>query len=129
MNAAAARQVMRAVFAFGAFGVSGALGGCSFGSGGDELAGSVTVVAEESDDVGRWVVTIDLDSGSVGGSDVVRVAFDEIDLVCDDGSGVVVPSSLSVGDRLTVARGDADPVETSDPPIVEGERVVVLCSQ
>lgn len=117
------------MFAFGAVGVGGALAGCSFGSGDDELAGSITVVAEESDPAGRWAITIDLDDGNVAGSGTVRVAFDEVDLVCDDGSGVVVPSSLSVGDRLTVARDEAATVETSDPPTVEGERVVVLCSQ
>lgn len=131
MNRAAARRVdgTIALRAMAGLGLSVAIVGCSPGSNDDELAGSVSAVASEADgQPGRWIITIELDGGTVAGSSDVQVAFDSTDLVCDDGSGVVVPSSLSVGDRLTVVR-DGEEVETADPPIVAGDRVVVLCSQ
>lgn len=103
-----------------------ALAACSNGDDTD-YRGRVAAAAEKGDDPtrDRWVVTIDLDSGAVGGSPVVQVAFDAPELTCADGAAVS-PDELTVGSRLSFVRV-GDDYDAMSPPIIGARTLRASC--
>lgn len=73
----------------------------------------------------RWVLTVELDEGTVAESDVVQVAFDEPEIACDDGADVS-PSEVPVGTHVEFVRV-GDDAETMAPPIVGGRELRIDC--
>ncbi len=112
-----------------AMAMAATLAGCSapFPS---PMAGTVVTTEQGPSTEGRerWVTTIFLDQGQIVGSADVQVAFFADDLQCDDGEPVPDgPAGLVVGTRLVVDFDPDAPIDTTDPPIVNGLRVTASC--
>ena len=102
-----------------------ALAACS--TDGNIHQGRVVAAATRGDDPTRerWIVTVDLDSGVVGGSNVVQVAFDASELACADATRVS-PEELSVGSQLSFIRV-GDGYDAMSPPVIAARTLTASC--
>lgn len=106
--------------------VVAAVTACASGGDGSSYSGVVVGTAEagpEGSD--RWVLTVELDEGTVASSQVVQVAFDTAEIACDDGRAVA-PVEVPVGSDVRFVRV-GDEADTMAPPVVGGREVRVDC--
>lgn len=99
---------------------------CGTGGDGTSHAGEVVGAAEQGPpDSGRWVVTVKLETGTIEGTDVVQVSFDEPQLACADGEGLS-PPAVPVGMRVRFVRV-GEIANMMDPPVIGARSVRVDC--
>lgn len=104
------------------------LAGAACGPGGDgsRYAGEVVGAAESGPpESNRWVLTVELDEGTVAGSDVVQVSFDEPEITCDDGIDID-PEEVPFGAEIEFVRV-GDDADTMAPPIIGGRELRIDC--